>query len=153
MVTRRTGTRPSSTSSVLLPPVSRLRSLLPILLSPQLILQSTVFPTTTTASDGYMLDLSSRWGVFDVPDTLSSPSDHSSLPHLHLSLAILPIASAPSPPAHTSSTQPGTVISISRQTSKLVPGTPELIIVYSKAEEAEEALRHFDGGFLFGSPL
>lgn len=50
-------------------------------------------------------------------------------------------------------TQPGTVISISRQTSKLVAGAQEMIIVYSKDEEAEEALRHLDGGVLFGSPL
>lgn len=47
----------------------------------------------------------------------------------------------------------GSVASITRQPPKGASPSLEVVIVYKTQEEAQEALRHLDGGALFGSAL
>lgn len=118
---------------------------------------SFTYSSNYTVSDGYLLDLCSKWGMsghllFRSVLFSSDPS---------LSDRVFPFHFPPSPdaltafpPFHSFSLSPsGSIQSISRQSSKLVPGLSEVVITYSNDNEATEALRHLDGGTLFGASL
>jgi hypothetical protein len=107
---------------------------------------------TPTVTDGYVLDLTSRWGMPGDLLLTFSPlvSDTLILPILYFCHHR---AHAP-PSACSDFFFPNRNRTFnSRQSSKLIPGVQEILIIYANAEEAQEALRHLDGGILFGCPL